>query len=174
MPGGASPGVTQTSSSRRSVSTTSASPSSSTTSTKPFGAALPAVLDLTRSLGSLGKPLHFHLHDGHPLVDGLQDHISFLERYPIPFEHHGRLSLEPLYGPAGLSRVVAAVASSAAGQSSALTLEIHEHEGRLPLGDAAPLFGHWRDLTNAERMNQWLAVLADNSAIATMPVRSSG
>jgi hypothetical protein len=50
-----------------------------------------------------------------------------------------------------------------------MTLEIHEHDGRLPLGDAAPLFRHWQDLTNAERMNHWLAVLADNQAIATLP-----
>jgi hypothetical protein len=33
--------------------------------------------------------------------------------------------------------------------------------GRLPLGAASELFTHWRDLTNAERMNYWLDVLAD-------------
>ena len=30
------------------------------------GAALPTVLDLIDELGKLGKPVHFHLHDGHP------------------------------------------------------------------------------------------------------------
>jgi hypothetical protein len=33
------------------------------------------------------------------------------------------------------------------------------------LGDAAPLFRHWRDLTNAERMNFCLSVLAENNVL---------
>ena len=45
------------------------------------------------------------------------------------------------------------------------SLEIHQGDGRLPLGDAAPLFRHWRDTTNAERMNAWLDVLAENAAL---------
>jgi hypothetical protein len=49
--------------------------------------ALPHVLDVTRSLGRLGKHVHFHLHDGHPLVPGLRDHFSFLTRLPIPFSY---------------------------------------------------------------------------------------
>lgn len=40
-------------------------------------------------------------------------------------------------------------------------------EGRRPVGDAAGLFGHWGDLTNAERMNQWLAVLSENALLVT-------
>jgi hypothetical protein len=40
-------------------------------------------------------------------------------------------------------------------------------DGRLPLGAASELFTHWRDLTNAERMNYWLCVLADNHLLAT-------
>jgi sugar phosphate isomerase/epimerase len=128
--------------------------------------ALPAVLELTRSLGRLGKPLHVHLHDGHPLIPGLSDHFSFLTRVPVPFDHHGRRSLDPLYGPAGLAAIVDA-AADAGGAGASLTLEIHQAEGRRPLGDAAGLFGHWRDLTNAERMNHWLAVLAENATLVT-------
>jgi hypothetical protein len=45
------------------------------------------------------------------------------------------------------------------------TLEIHQVEGRLPLADASRLFAHWRDITNAERMNYWLSVLADNAML---------
>jgi hypothetical protein len=33
------------------------------------------------------------------------------------------------------------------------------------LGDAAPLFRHWRDHTNAERMNYALSVLAQNNVL---------
>jgi hypothetical protein len=44
-------------------------------------------------------------------------------------------------------------------------LEIHPVSGQLPLGDASLLFNHWRDKTNAERMNQWLAVLRENHAV---------
>ena len=54
------------------------------------GGALPAVLEVTRSLGRLGKHVHFHLHDGHPLIPGLSDHFSFLTRLPIPFSYQGR------------------------------------------------------------------------------------
>ena len=42
--------------------------------------ALPAVLELTRSLGRIGKRFHLHLHDGHPLIPGLSDHFGFLTR----------------------------------------------------------------------------------------------
>jgi len=34
------------------------------------------------------------------------------------------------------------------------------------------LFAHWEDLTNAERMNYWLSVLADNHLIATTILNS--
>jgi hypothetical protein len=130
------------------------------------GTALPAVLELTRSLGRLGKRFHLHLHDGHPLIPGLSDHFSFLIRVPVPFDHQGRRSLDPLYGPAGLAAIVRA-AAEAGGAGVSLTLEIHQAEGRRPLGDAAGLFGHWRDLTNAERMNHWLLVLTENAELAT-------
>ncbi|HXZ69415.1 MAG TPA: hypothetical protein VEH31_00920, partial [Streptosporangiaceae bacterium] len=51
------------------------------------GSALPHVLDVIHALGRLGKHVHFHLHDGHPLVPGLRDHLSFLTRLPIPFSY---------------------------------------------------------------------------------------
>lgn len=130
-------------------------------------AALPAVLELTRSLGRIGKRFHLHLHDGHPLVPGLSDHFSFLTRVPVPFDYQGRRSLDPLYGPAGLAAIVRAAAEAGA----SLTLEIHQVEGRRPLGDAAGLFGHWRDLTNAERMNHWLLVLTENAELVTSALR---
>jgi hypothetical protein len=128
--------------------------------------ALPAVLFLIRSLGQVGKPFHLHLHDGHPLIPRLSDHVGFLTRVPVPFEHHGRRSLDPLYGPAGLAAIVQAAARGGGARAS-LTLEIHQVEGRRPLADAAGLFRHWRDLTNAERMNHWLAVLGEHAALVT-------
>jgi hypothetical protein len=129
------------------------------------GSALPALLELLRALPESGPPLHLHLHDGHPLVAGLADHYTFLSRLPIPFEHDGRRSLDPLYGPAGLAAVVRTLATRAGGAS--LSLEIHQAEGRLPLADAAGLFQHWQDTTNAERMNYWLSVLAENAVLLT-------
>jgi len=41
------------------------------------------VIDVIRSIGSLGKHVHFHLHDGHPLIPGLQDHFTFLGGCPF-------------------------------------------------------------------------------------------
>jgi hypothetical protein len=128
-------------------------------------AGLSAVLELTRALAAQRKPVHYHLHDGHPLVRGLADHFGFLTRLPVPFAYAGRRSLDPLYGPAGLAAIVRTAAESYGPGSVSFTLEIHDRDGRLPLGDAAALFRHWRDTTNAERMNAWLEVLAQNATL---------
>jgi hypothetical protein len=126
---------------------------------------LAAVLELTRTLAGQGRPVHYHLHDGHPLVPGLADHFGFLTRLPVPFEHGGRRSLDPLFGPAGLAAIVRTATGALGPGLVSFTLEIHQGEGRLPLGDAAPLFRRWRDTTNAERMNAWLEVLAQNATL---------
>jgi hypothetical protein len=128
------------------------------------------VLDMTRSIGRLGKNLHFHLHDGHPLVGGLSDHFTFLMRLPIPFEYEGRQSLATMYGPAGLAAIVTAATDACGLDRLSFTLEIHQVEGRLPLSDAAGLFRHWRDTTNAERMNNWLSVLAQNAMLVDQSI----
>jgi hypothetical protein len=133
------------------------------------GGCLPTVLDVTRSLGQIGKPVHFHLHDGHPLIPGLSDHFSFLTRLPIPFSYEGRRSLSTMYGPGGLASIVS-TAVDACPQGASLTVEVHQAEGRLPLADAARLFPHWRDLTNAERMNYWLSVLSENAMLISQVI----
>ena len=127
--------------------------------------ALPAVVELTSVVSRVGAPLHLHLHDGHPLIPGVSDHFSFLMRLPVPFTYDGRRALDPLYGPDGLRAIVAAADEAAAVSAPSLTLEIHQAEGRRPLGDAADLFAHWTDVTNAERTNHWLAVLAENARL---------
>jgi hypothetical protein len=126
---------------------------------------LPHVLAVVRSLGRLGKPVHFHLHDGHPLIPGLRDHFSFLTRLPIPFSYEGRRSLSTMYGPAGLASIVSTAVEACAPQGVSFTIEVHQVEGRLPLADAAWLFPHWQDITNAERMNHWLSVLSENALL---------
>jgi hypothetical protein len=128
------------------------------------------VLDVTRQIGQLGKRLHFHLHDAHPLIPGLADHFSFLLRLPIPFTYQGRRSLSMMYGPHGLAAVLTAAIEASALQQVSFTLEIHQVEGRLPLTDASPLFSHWTDLTNAERMNYWLSVLSENALLASQTI----
>ena len=127
--------------------------------------ALPTVLEITRSLGKIGKLLHFHLHDGHPLIRGLSDHFSFLTRVPIPFSYAGRRSLSTLYGPSGLKDIVSNALQACHSGGVSFTLEIHQAEGRLPLADAAELFGHWKNIVNGERMNYWLSVLAENALL---------
>jgi hypothetical protein len=123
------------------------------------------VQDMTRAIGRLGKHLHFHLHDGHPLIQGLADHFTFLMRLPVPFTHEARQSLATMYGPAGLAQIVASATDACGLDRVSFTLEIHQVEGRLPLGDAEILFRHWTDTTNAERMNHWLSVLAQNAML---------
>jgi hypothetical protein len=142
------------------------------------GSAVGDVLDITRAIGRLGKHVHFHLHDGHPLVPGLADHFSFLTRLPIPFSYQGRRSLGMMYGPGGLAAIVSAAIEACGLQEVSFTLEIHQVEGRLPLADASPLFSHWRDTTNAERMNYWLSVLGENALLVSQRIaelpRSAG
>jgi hypothetical protein len=123
------------------------------------------VLDVIRSIGSVGKHVHFHLHDGHPLIAGLPDHFTFLTRLPIPFSYQGRRSLSMMYGPGGLASIVSAATGACRPEAASFTLEIHQVEGRLPLADASRLFARWRDTTNAERMNYWLSVLGENALL---------
>lgn len=136
-----------------------------------IGSALGAVTSLIDALGEIDKVVHVHLHDGHPLTSGIADHRGFLTRVPIPFPFDGRFSLPQLYGPRGLSEILLHAQRMKAQPS--YTLEIHRVEGRLPLQDAQPMFAHWSDLTNAERVNYWLAVLAQNHTLAVELLRSA-
>jgi hypothetical protein len=132
------------------------------------GAALPTVQDLIEALGKIGKAVHFHLHDGHPLSTfspfGVSDHLSFLIEMPLDFEYRGRRSVPLMFGRAGLHQIVKKAVQAIGRERVSFTLEIHPISGRLPLGDASPLFNHWTDKTNAEWMNQWLSVLRENHA----------
>jgi hypothetical protein len=138
---------------------------------RAIGTALPTVLEMTKSLGALGKPLHFHLHDGHPLIRSLSDHFSFLIRVPVPFSYEGRRSLSTLYGPSGLKKIVSNAVEACRSGGVSFTLEIHQAAGRLPLADAAGLFRHWKNITNGERMNYWLSVLSENALLVDEIVR---
>jgi hypothetical protein len=131
------------------------------------GSATRDVLDLIHPVGALGKHVHFHLHDGHPLIRGLSDHFTFLTRLPVPFRYEGRRSLSMMYGPGGLASIVSAAIQACGPGGMSFTLEIHQVEGRLPLGDASRLFSRWRDTTNAERMNYWLSVLSENALLVS-------
>ncbi len=134
-----------------------------------LGAALPETLRIIGELGAMGKPIHFHLHDGHPLSAsspfGVSDHMSFLDTVPLPFESSGGRSMGLMYGLSGLSSIVGMPLRLLPPDRISFSLEIHPGNGRIPLDDASHLFGHWRDRTNAERMNFWLAVLSQNKML---------
>ncbi len=129
------------------------------------------VIRVIREVGSLGKPLHYHLHDAHPLSTfspfGVADHLSFLDKIMLPFEYMGKRSLDLMFGPSGLSRIVAEALELPGPELVSFALEIHPVEGMLPLGDASHLFNHWRDKGNAERMNFWLSVLCKNQQLVS-------
>jgi len=141
------------------------------------GTALPAVLSLIDALGALGKPVHFHLHDGHPLSAfsefGVCDHLSFLWHIPLPFEFRGRRSARLMFGPRGLERICARARQAIGPARASFSLEIHPQPGRLPLQDAAGFFSHWRDPANAERMNYWLSVLSENHVLLQAALASA-
>jgi hypothetical protein len=128
--------------------------------------AVPVVLDVIEGIGAIGKPLHFHLHDGHPSSTfsefGVSDHLSFFQEIPIPFSHRGAHALPTIFGPLGLLRVVSAAQRTPAADLLSFTLEIHPPAGHRELGEYGHLFRHWRDLRNGERMNNWIDVLLQN------------
>jgi hypothetical protein len=125
--------------------------------------ALPVVCRAITQIGRLGKPLHFHLHDGHPAstfnAHGVSDHLSFFFELYVPFSHHGSRTLPLLYGPLGLMKVVYTARAALPDERLSFTVEVHPPQGRLDLGEWACLFAHWRDRENAERMNYWIEVL---------------
>jgi len=142
-----------------------------------MASALPAVLGLVQKLGSCGKPVHFHLHDGHPLSTfspfGVADHLSFLTSIPLGFEYRGQRRARLMYGPGGLFEIIAQAVQAIGGERLSCTLEIHPPAERLPLGDAEQLFQHWRDKTNAEKMNAWLAVLGENHQLLQLAITAA-
>jgi hypothetical protein len=144
---------------------------------KAMATALPAVLDLVSQIGTFGKPAHFHLHDGHPLSTfspfGVSDHLSFLAEIPLDFEHHGQRRAGLMFGPDGLFQVVAGAIRAFGRAQVSFTLEIHPRGDQLPLGDAAHLFSHWRDRTNAEKMNAWLALLGENHRLLREAIKTA-
>jgi starch synthase (maltosyl-transferring) len=134
------------------------------------------VLRVIRELGGLGKRLHLHLHDAHPLTVspfGVSDHLSFLDKIPLSFEYRGKTEVDPMFGPAGLVRVVREALQQAGPEHVTFSFEIHPAEGRLPLGNVSNLFHHWTDKGNAERMNAWLAVLVQHHRFLLNALRTA-
>ncbi len=127
------------------------------------------VLDLTDRLGRLGKPLHFHLHDGHPLstfsLFGVSDHLSFLQSIPLPFSHQGTQLLTGIFGIDGLRQLIQTATRSVPADNLSFMLEVHPQQGRSSLRELAPLFAHWQDINHAEQMNYWLDRLLDNARL---------
>ncbi len=129
--------------------------------------ALPAVLALIGRLGAMRRPLHLHLHDGHPLSTlspyGVCDHLSFDQEIRLPFAWGGRKLMQGMFGLAGLRAIVAKAMSLIPPEHMSFMLEIHPQAGRLPLGAAVDRFAHWADVSNAERMAFWQDVLRRNA-----------
>jgi hypothetical protein len=127
------------------------------------------VFDLVSRLAALGKPIHFHLHDGHPLSTlspfGVSDHLSFLQQIQIPFPYQGRQLLDGIFGPEGMNRVVGTAMSGLSADKLSFMLEVHPQPGRKPLDRHAHLFEQWTDKTNAEWMNYWLDRLVENGTL---------
>jgi len=136
-----------------------------------------AVLDLVETIAALKKPVHFHLHDCHPLSTfspfGVSDHLSFFTEIPLNFEYRGSRAVAPMFGPDGLSKLVTRAIELMGPRRSSFTLEIHPVSERLPLGEDAPLFGHWTDKTNAEKMNHWLSVLSRNHLLLRQAIQAA-
>ncbi len=138
---------------------------------------LPNVEGVIRAIGAIGKPVHFHLHDGHPLSTfspfGVSDHLGFLTEIPVASEHEGRSAVPAMFGLCGLQRVMNAACSSASPDKLSFTVEIHPMGGSLPLRDAAAMFQSWKDKANAERANHWLEILSQNAVLVRASLQNA-
>ena len=140
-------------------------------------AAVVVVLALVDAIVAFEKPVHFHLHDGHPLSTfspfGVSDHLSFFAEIPLNFEHRGRPAVPTMFGPGGLGQVIKRALTKDPSRMS-LTLEIHPTGEKLAVDDkASPLFTHWKDKTNAELTNHWLSVLSRNHALLQQSIQGA-
>jgi hypothetical protein len=138
--------------------------------------ALPAIQKVVSRLGAIGKPVHFHLHDGHPLSKispfGVSDHLAFDSKLPLPFGYKGRSSARLLYGVDGLRQIVKHAVQAVGRDRVTFTLEIHPTFEELPLADDGGLFNHWSDKTNARKMNHWVSILVRNHQLLRAAVVS--
>ena len=136
-----------------------------------------SALETVQAIAALKKPVHFHLHDAHPLSTanpfGVSDHLGFQAEIPLAFEYHGRRKLSPMFGPEGMAKVVGRALPSMAARGVSFTLEIHPTFERLPLGEASSLFSHWTDKTNAEEMNHWLDLLSRNHELLKQAIKAA-
>lgn len=128
--------------------------------------ATPIVLDVIRGIGRLGKPIHFHLHDGQPLSTlspfGVSDHLSFTQEIRLPFEYKSDHTVPLLFGRSGLTRIVNTALETLPKEKLSFMIEVHPQFDRLDLGDDRDLFINWVDKANAEMMNSWLELLLLN------------
>lgn len=133
---------------------------------KAVASGLPTVLRMIKELGKLKKPLHFHLHDGHPLSTlspyGVCDHLSFFQEIRIPFEHDGQDVVPLLFGPSGVTKIVQAALDEMPVTQLSFSLEIHPQYDRLALEQYDFLFQTWKDKSRAEQMNSWLEMITHN------------
>ena len=124
------------------------------------------VRTVIQDLGSHKKPLHFHLHDGHPLSPfspyGVSDHLSFFKEIPIPLTFKGKNSLPTMFRPSGLEEIVSQALTVLNPEQLSFILEIHPTFETAPLNGYSYLFKHWQNKTHAEQMNHWLSVLTQN------------
>jgi hypothetical protein len=122
-------------------------------------------------VAAVDGPLHFHLHDSHPLSRlshyGVKDHLSFSEEIPVPSDVDPSGRQLPTIGRQGLERVLAAVAPLKSATDISFTLEIHHTRRgiRTPLGEDMDLFRNWQDLSNAELTLAWLNQIAQNAEL---------
>jgi len=74
------------------------------------------------------------------------------------------------FGPRGLASIVSTALEACRPGGVSFTLEVHQAEGRLPLGDAAPLFPPGSDTAAAEQVNYWLSVLSGNVTLLSQAI----
>jgi hypothetical protein len=126
---------------------------------KSMATSLPAVIKMLKDVGKHGKPLHIHLHEGHPLSTlscwGVSDHLDFQTMISIQ-EKNGNAFLEPgIFGISGMADIIRTLSADAM-PSVSVMIEIHPQPGAIPLGRYANIFSHWKDTFHAEQMNFWI------------------
>lgn len=144
---------------------------------KSVRSARPAVKKVITRLAKLNKPLHFHLHDGHPLSTlspfGISDHLSFFQTIPLPISCKGKKNIDLMFGPNGLGAIIKKTLEVCEPSLLSFSLEIHPTDERAPLVEWPQLFQHWQDKTNAEKQNHWLTTLIRNHELLQKSIKAA-
>ena len=137
----------------------------------------PAVINMIRRMQRTAHPVHFHLHDGNPLLKngpyGLCDHHSFSKEFALLFEDGLARQIPPFFGPDGLTEIVTEAMRGVEADSRSFLLEIHPSPQRLvPPPELADIWQSKAPIVT-ERCYAWAQAICRNGSILKRAIQQA-